>query len=285
VNYEEYIEIFLNGRGEVAHTPIPPGIFGHLEGKAGINPYVYDWVDGKAQRKPLSEAKKLLEQADYKNGIDQKTGKPLSLYFDSADSSLNGKARSNWLRKQFSKLGIQLVIRNTDYNRFQEKVDSGETQLFFWGWGADYPDPENFLFLLYGPNSKVATGGPNHTNFSNSEFDRLFDQMKNMSNGPERAAVVAELVEIARREAGWIFAFFPQQFVLSHRWYKNGKLTMIGDGTLKYRRLEPKLRAESRQAWNKPKLWPLLLVALIIAAILVPAYLAYRRSEQRAGIN
>jgi oligopeptide transport system substrate-binding protein len=46
------------------------------------------------------------------------------------------------------------VIRVTDYNRFQEKVREGTAQIFSWGWNADYPDPENFLFLLYGPNGK-----------------------------------------------------------------------------------------------------------------------------------
>jgi oligopeptide transport system substrate-binding protein len=51
------------------------------------------------------------------------------------------------------------VIRATDYNRFREKMREGTGQMFFWGWNADYPDPENFLFLLYGPNGKVEAGG------------------------------------------------------------------------------------------------------------------------------
>ena len=46
------------------------------------------------------------------------------------------------------KIDIALVIRSTDYNRFQEKMRTGKAQLFSWGLNADYPDPENFLFLL-----------------------------------------------------------------------------------------------------------------------------------------
>lgn len=285
IDYEEHIEIFLNGRGQTAHTLIPPGIFGNIEGKAGINPYVFDWVDGKAQRKPISEAKKLLVKAGYANGIDQETKKPLTLYFDGIDRGSGDKAQLNWMRKQFAKLDIQLVIRNTDYNRFQEKADNGETQIFTWGWGADYPDPENFLFLLYGPNGKVHNGGPNHTNFSNAEFDRLFEQMKNMPNTSERLELVSKMVEILRYETGWIFSYFPKQYSLSHEWYKNAKLNMITDGTLKYRRVDSELRASSREAWNKPKLWPLILIVLLVSAILIPAYQAYRRSEQRTGLN
>ena len=53
-----------------------------------------------------------------------------------------------------------------------------------WGWHADYPDPENFLFLLYGPNSKAKFDGENVSNYDNPEYNRLFDQMQNMDNSP-----------------------------------------------------------------------------------------------------
>jgi len=37
-----------------------------------------------------------------------------------------------------------LIIRATDYNRFQDKIRKGKAQIFSWGWNADYPDPEIF---------------------------------------------------------------------------------------------------------------------------------------------
>lgn len=282
---EEYIEVFLNGRGQTAHNFIPPGIFGHVEGQAGINAYIFDWVDGQAKRKSIEVAKALLAKADYANGIDQRTNKPLTLYYDNVDRGPSDKPLLNWKRKQFEKLGIQLVVRNTDYNRFQEKMNNGKAQMFSWGWGADYPDPENFMFLFYSKNGKVEHGGPNYTNFNNSEFDRLFDQMRNMPNTPERLALVEKMTEVIRHEANVVLSFYPKLYVLSHEWYKNGKLNMITDGTLKYRRVDPQVRASKREAWNKPKLWPLLLIALLIAAILIPAYQAYRRSEQKSGLR
>ena len=148
IDFEEYISIFLNGRGIPAQGPLPPGIFGYVEGKEGVNPYVYDWKNGRPQRKPISEARQLLADAGYPNGIEESTGKPLILYFDTTGSGPDSKARFDWYRKQFKKLDIQLVIRNTTFNRFQEKVLKGTAQTFMWGWNADYPDPENFLFLL-----------------------------------------------------------------------------------------------------------------------------------------
>ncbi|MDX1811872.1 MAG: ABC transporter substrate-binding protein, partial [Gammaproteobacteria bacterium] len=180
VDYEEYISIFANGRGLPAQGPIPPGIFGYREDEAGINPYVYDWVDGRSQRKPIDYARQLMEKAGYKDGIDSRSGKPLILYYDTTGSGPDSKAVFNWYRKQFKKLDIQLTVRNTDYNRFQDKMLKGTAQIFSWGWNADYPDPENFLFLLYGPNKKVEHNGENAANYVNPEFDRLFNKMKNM---------------------------------------------------------------------------------------------------------
>ncbi len=155
IDYEEYLSIFANGRGIPAQGPIPPGIYGAREGRDGINPYVYDWVDGKPQRKPLSEARELLRRAGYRDGRFVETGESLVLYLDVTSAGAGSKTMLNWYRKQFDKLGIQLVIRATDYNRFREKVRKGTAQIYIWGWNADYPDPENFLFLLYGENGKV----------------------------------------------------------------------------------------------------------------------------------
>jgi ABC-type transport system substrate-binding protein len=58
---------------------VAPGIFGYREGREGINPVVYDWADGKPQRKSIEAARKLLAEAGYPNGRDAKTGQPLVL--------------------------------------------------------------------------------------------------------------------------------------------------------------------------------------------------------------
>ena len=117
------------------------------------------------------------------------------LYLDTTDRGPGDKARLDWYRKQFASINVQLEIRTTDWNRFQEKIRKGNTQMFFLGWNADYPDPENFLFLLYGPNSAAKSDGENKANYANPEFDRLFEQMKNMDNGPARQAVMDKIAD------------------------------------------------------------------------------------------
>ncbi len=279
MDYEEYISIFNNGRGIAAQGPLPPGIFGYVDGKAGVNPYVYDWSKHGPQRKPVSYARQLLAEAGYPDGRDRDSGKPLALYLDTPAGGPDDSARLNWLRKQFAKLDIQLQIRDTDYNRFQDKMRKGTAQIFQWGWNADYPDPENFLFLLYGKNTKVEHDGENAANYVNPEYDRLFEKMTNMDNGPERQAVIDRMVEILRHDAPWVFGFHPKEFVLYHQWYHNAKPNLMANNTLKYRRVDPALREQKRHAWNQPVLWPLGLLVLVLVLMVVPALIGYRRHE------
>lgn len=283
VDYEEFIAIFVNGRGVAAQGALPPGIFGYQEGENGINPVVYQWKNDRPQRKSLDAAKQLLTEAGYPNGIDPKTGEALLLYFDTTAVGTDDRALMNWYRKQFEKLGIQLVIRGTDYNRFQEKMRSGAAQIFVWGWNADYPDPENFFFLLYGPNSKVKQGGENAGNYANPEFDRLFEQMRNMANGPERQRIIDKMQTILRQDAPWLFGYYPKDFALLHSWYKNLKPARMISNRLKYSRVDTELREQKRKDWNQAKFWPLLLGGVVLPVIFYPAIKAYKRRQISAG--
>jgi ABC-type transport system substrate-binding protein len=280
VDEEEYISIFRNGRGIAAQGPIPPEIFGYQDGEAGINRYVYEWKDGAGQRRSLEYAEKLLAEAGYPNGMDAKTGTPLIIYFDSTGGGVGAKAQTDWLIKQFQKINLQLVMRNTDYNRFQEKMRKGTAQLYYWGWNADYPDPENFLFLFHGPQGKVKFSGENASNYANAEYDRLFERMREMDNGPERQAVVDQMLEILRRDAPWVWGFHPKEFALAHQWVHNRKPNKMANNGLKYQRLDPVLREKLRQEWNRPVLWPVAAGVAVLLAALVPAVGTYRRRER-----
>ncbi len=285
IDFEEYISIFLNGRGIPAQGPIPPGIFGYMDGAGGINTHVYDLTGNGTRRKPIEVARRLLAEAGYPDGRDIETGKPLVLYFDTASTGPDAKSRLDWLAKQFAKLDLQLVIRGTEYNRFQEKMLKGTAQIFQWGWNADYPDPENFLFLLYGPNSKVGLNGENAANYKNAEFDRLFDAMKNMENSPQRAALIREMIDVARHDAPWVWGFIPKQFALHHEWYLNSKPNLMANNSLKYRRLNPSLRERRQAEWNKPVLWPIILLLSLILAVVLPAFVAYRRKQRMSAFG
>ena len=278
VDFEEFVSIFANGRGIAAQSPLPPGIFGYREGEAGINRTVYDWVEGVPKRKPIEEARRLLAEAGYPNGVDAQTRQPLVINLDSTASGVGNKARLDWLRKQFDKINVQLVVRSTDYNRFQDKIRKGDTQMFYFGWNADYPDPENFLFLLHGAQAKVSKGGENAANYSNPEYDQLFEQMKNMENSPARQLIIDKMLEILRYDSPWLWGFHPKNYVLQHGWLRNVKPNVMANNKLKYWRVDAGQRDALRRDWNQPFYWPLWLGA---AALLLFGGWMWRALRQR----
>lgn len=287
IDFEEFVSIFMNERGLVAQGPIPPGIFGFNENEA--NPITHDWNQQQNQmvRKDLAQAKTLLAEAGYPNGRNAKTGQQLKLHYDAVATGPDDRARLDWIRKQFAKLGIELVIRSTDYNRFQDKVRKGDAQLIMWGWNADYPDPENFLFLLYGANGTVATkgAGVNSANYANPEFDRLFEQIQKMENSPERMKLIQQAVDIARKDAPWVWGVNPKSLALYHAWYQNIWPNKMAMNTLKYLKIDQDLRQQKQQVWNQPVRWPLVLAGFGLLLLAVYARNFYRKTQVRKGKN
>ena len=282
LDYEEYIEIFLNGRGVVSHSPLPPGIFGYEPGATGINPYIYDWdaSTNRPVRKSIEAARQLLREAGYPGGQDSK-GNPLIVSFDNTWNSAGATSRLTWMRNKLEQLGITMESRTTDYNRFRDKVKNGNFQIIFWGWHADYPDAENFFFLLYGPNSKALRDGENAANYDNPEYNRLFETMKSMENSPERLVRIREMNRLLQRDAPWVFVYHPVAFGLSHQWLKNSKPNALGGGNFKYLRIDASQRTQSRQAWNQPIVWPLWVCLGLLILGTIPAVITIWKRERQ----
>ena len=283
IDHEEFISIFMNGRGIAAMSPLPPGLFGFEPGKVGMNPVVYDWQDGQPRRKPIEAAKKLLAEAGWPNGRNAQSGEPLVLYLDTTSGGMGDKSRLDWLTRQFAKLDIQLVVRSTDFNRFQEKLRKGAVQIYYLGWNADYPDPENFFFLLAGAEGAVNRGGENRSNYVNDDYDQLFITMKEMDNSPQRLELIRKMNRILQEDAPWIFGFHPKSYTLGHAWLYNRKPNDVANNILKYQRLDVAERARRRALWNTPVRWPLGVLAGVVLVVLGTAIAAYRRRERKAA--
>jgi len=258
-NVDEFISIFINGRGVHARGPIPPDIFGFA-------------TQPKVVVTDIEKAKALLKAAEISEG--------LTLYLDAAITGDPDEiAVHAWLQKQFQKIGIHLVIRGTDYNRYQEKLRLGTVQLYFAGWHGDYPDPENFLFLLYGPNSSAKFEGENWSNYSNPIFDKNFENIRSLQNSSERLQGIQDMVNVLEKDLPWIWGFYPKSYALYHGWVEARKPMSIGNNALKYVKIDPKLRAKQRLLWNSPIIWPFWTILSLLLVILVPAFILFWRKE------
>jgi len=282
VDWEEYSKVFPKKAGSTAMSPLPPGIFGSRDGTPeGVNPVTHVWQDGKAVRRPIEEAKKLMLEAGYPNGRDAKTGKPLVLNYDFyAQPTPEVKAEIDWVVRQFAKVYVQLEVRATDNNQFQDKVRKGKYQVFWLGWNADYPDAENFLFLLYGPTGKTKHDGENTANFASPEYDRLYVQMKTLEDGPEKQKLIDEMVRIAREDAPWTMGFFPYASGAAQQWVHNYKPAILVRDQGRYLRLDVPQRLATMAGWNRPVWWPLLLIGALVLALVWVARSHFRKRER-----
>ncbi len=282
VDWEEYSKVFPKKAGSTAMSPLPPGIFGSRDDTPdGVNPITHIWQDGKAVRRPIEEAKKLMVDAGYPSGRDAKTGKPLVLNYDFyAQPTPEVKAEIDWVVRQFAKIDIQLEVRATDNNQFQDKVRKGKYQVFWLGWNADYPDAENFLFLLYGPTGKTKFDGENTANYASPEYDRLYALMKTLEDGPEKQKLIDDMVRIAREDAPWTMGFFPYASGAAQQWVHNYKPAILIRDHGRYLRLDVPKRLASLSAWNSPVWWPLLLIGALVLALVWVARSHFKKRER-----
>lgn len=247
------IDLLYGGVAPIAQQLLSPGIYGFQ--KDFKNPYGFD----------LDKAKRLIAEAGYPNGIDPKTGQPLEITLDCVANGSDDRIVAEYQQRQFEQLGIRVKIVENTFPREQEKLDEGNFQLDSGsGWGADYPDPENYFALFLTRNFPLE--GKNSCRYSNPEFDRLFDKMATMNDGPDRMEIVRRMNDILIEDCPIILNFNQAYYTLGQPWapatHRN-MLLMVG---LKYAFVDPVLREEKRREWNKPAVWPAPVAAIIVLA-------------------
>lgn len=219
---EKYNELFYNGRAVPAQGPIPPGLAGYE--KEFINPY---------RKVNLEKAKELLEKAGYPGG----KGLPPLEYNTLSDST--SRQSADFAQQMFGQLGIKLKVNAYSWPEFMANVKNKRGHLWSYAWGADYPDAENFLQLFYSKNSSP---GPNDANYSNPEFDALYEKSLTLSDSPERTALYKKMVGLLVEDAPWIWGAHRLTYTLVQPWLKNFKTHEFDHDRAKYLRVDPSLK-------------------------------------------
>jgi ABC-type transport system substrate-binding protein len=112
-------------------------------------------------------------------------------------------------------------------------------------WGADYPDAENFLGLLYCPNQAP---GSNGANYCNQEFDTVFKQATVMQDSPERTDLYEKLNEMIAFDVPWILGFHRTDIYLTQAWLKNFKHMEFNHSQFQYLNVDLEVK---KQLLNK----------------------------------
>lgn len=269
LNSQEFIELFSMGNGLAAQSIIPPGIYGY--DPKYHNPY--RTFDPK-----LAKAKQLLKEAGYPNGIDAKTGDRLTIYYDNAKIEAAGRQYIGLISRQIEALGIHLESRAQRDVVWQNKIEGNDWQLVDYGWIADYPDAENFLFLLYGPNKRP---GPNLSGYNNPAYNRLFERMRAMNDGPERLALMHQMRQMVQEDCPLIYLQEVQRMSLYYNWLGANKPHPIANTLLKYRAVNGEQRAQLQTKWNRPVVWPILMFGVVLVLGSLPAVQVVKHRHNR----
>jgi oligopeptide transport system substrate-binding protein len=235
VDRDKYIELFTNNRGEPAYGFIPPLMSAYNPDIKKTARTAYD----------PNRARELVKEAERIYG-----SKLPRLIFAMAGTDVVSRQHGDFLKRCFSQAGLDIEIDYMDWPTFLNKIKTKSAQIFSLGWIADYPDAENFLQLFY---SKNISPGPNNFNYSNPEFDRIYEKVCVMPDSPERDALYRKAEEIVVADCPAVFLMHGVAYVLAHDWLYNTKPHAFSYNLGKYRRVDTAKRAAYDELLRKLK--------------------------------
>jgi peptide/nickel transport system substrate-binding protein/oligopeptide transport system substrate-binding protein len=190
VNRKAICEQVFEGTHTVSHGILPPGT-------PGFNPELkgYDYDPEKARE--------YLARAGYPGG---KGLSSIDLWVNNNEKLLQTAQR---VQADLAAVGIPVRIQAVDFANFLQAVQGtgqapGEALFYKFGWQADYPDPDAFLYWLL--HSRNAGPAGNMSRYSNPKVDDLLDRARNLVRMEDRVPLYREAERIAVEEdAVWLF--------------------------------------------------------------------------------
>ncbi len=228
---DESIRVLARGRAIPAQGPIPPAI-------EGYDPNLRT----QAQLFDPAIARALLDRFGYKDRDgdgyrELPDGKPLVLERWSSPSSATRQADELW-RKNMDAIGIRMVFKKDKLPELRKMARLGKIPFGADGWNADYPDAENFMQLLYGPNA----GQENAARFRLPEFDRLFEEARRLPDSSERTRLFDRMTQLVVAYAPWRLISWGLEDHLVQPWVRNYKPHPIRSTVWQYLDIDPAKR-------------------------------------------
>ncbi len=192
IDRDAFINNVRGGVGQPAYSWIPPGMPG------------YDANLGADYHFDVTKAKAFLTAAGYSDG-----SKVPELHLQYADTGINPTIAQFIQQQMKTNLNISVVIEPMERKAFTQAVNAEQYTWAWYGWGADYPDPEDWLPQLFGTGA-----GNNHTNYSSAAFDSLCAQAAVELDNAKRLDLYAQAQAMVVDDAPVLFMFYRERFVL-----------------------------------------------------------------------
>ncbi len=213
INREVLIDLVLNGRPSPAKGVLPPGMMAYNPDLAG---YTYD----------PEKARQLMAEAGYgpNNPLE------IDLYYNS--STLHERV-AEAMQAQYAQIGVKLNLRVLDWGSLLDGVERGEYGMFRMGWVVDYPDPDNFLYVLLHSENIGPQG--NYARFNNPRFDELTKLARLETDTAKRIQYYQEAERLVVEEAPWVFIYHYATFSMVAPFVRGYELPSFGQYANKFR--------------------------------------------------
>jgi ABC-type transport system substrate-binding protein len=209
-NLDEEIRVIRKYQAVRAIMPIPEGVVGHDA----------NWKPLTSYDPPL--ANKLLDHFGYKKAADGyrtlPDGKPLTLRLATGTSAIDRQFNELW-KKSMDAIGVRIEFQQ---GKFADNLKAAKAcQLMMWqaAWHADYPDGENFMQLLYGPNTHQSNNGC----YESKAYDELYRKMLALPNSPDRNRLFLDLTRQMEVDGAWVLQVSRERNQLIWPWVKGYK--------------------------------------------------------------
>ena len=206
VDKERVISQVLKDSVSPAYGILPPGMPGYDENFQGLS---YD----------LEKAKSLLAEAGYGNGTDL----PVIIFNVPGEGGYVSTSLTAILYQWQQNLGAEIQIRQLESDAYYYRLDEEKDEAFFFGWIADYADPQNFLEILF------RTGTANNMGqYSNPEVDSLLEQAAIEQDSNKRLDLYKQAEEKMVSDAACLPLWFGKNYVLVKPYVKGYSLSPLG---------------------------------------------------------
>lgn len=207
-NAETDIGLLKNGLALAAQSPLPPGVEGY--DAAYRSPVGYDPVLARA----------LLDRFGYRMQADgwrsRPNGQPLTLVMHTETGAAARLRDELWL-KNLTAIGLHIVFKSDKKSEIIKASRLGMVQMNETNWIADFPAGDNFLQLLYGPNS----GRANYARFNLPAYNSRYEAARLLPDGPPRRALYGEMAQLIHAYTPWVLLTHPVAIDVRQPWLKN----------------------------------------------------------------
>jgi oligopeptide transport system substrate-binding protein len=206
IDKEKLISLVFAGVMQAAYGVLPPGIPGYNQGLVGLE---YD----------IEEALELIANSSYG---DVANLPPITLTTAGWGGLISAEVESlvyQWREN----LGVEVTVRQLEPETFLYHLDQERDEMFYTGWIADYPHPQDFLEILFGSGAENNYGG-----YSNPDFDALLEAAAAETDYEKSLALYQQAEQMLVADAACLPLCFGVNYFLVKPYVSGYQLNLLG---------------------------------------------------------